>query len=178
MKMKRITFLCAASLMIALASCGKDAEDLVQFAVGEYKYEASYYDNEEDALVDGYYANEKEGELTTDVKPPVSTSKGTLIVEGIEKTVKLRITLDNGMSFETNKIKADSWINPSNCFNFTIPRQETSEGEIKGINVYKNPDKELFQGSFYGYKGDEELKFGFKFLGGDKQAIRFKAEKK
>jgi len=173
---------CIASLMLSFASCSNpDIDELVKHAVSEYNYEARYYNNESDALVRYYYANkqdEKNGNITTDKKDPVRITKGTLIVEGVSDYTKLKITLNSGLSFVSSKIEPDGKINPSNCFSFTIPKQQTSEGEIESFNISKSPDNELSQGTYYGYKGEEELEFGIKFVNTDKQVIRFYATKK
>ena len=172
---------CIISLILSFASCSADIEDLVKHAISEYNYKAMYYKNESDALVRYYYANtqdEKEGNITTDEKDPVKITRGTCIIEGDADYTKLKITLDGGLSFVTSKVEADGKINPSNCFSFKIPRQQTSEGEIESFNIIKSPDNEFSQGSYYGYSGEEELEFGIKFVNTDKQVIRFYATKK
>ncbi|MCL2072516.1 MAG: hypothetical protein FWH18_01220 [Marinilabiliaceae bacterium] len=170
-------FLTIICISLLLSACfNPSVEDLIKRAEGEYNYEASYFRSESDALVHCYSENKKSGSVTCDKNDPFKTEKGWLVIEGTEGNSKIKITLDNGMCFISNKIKRDVVVNPSYTFNFKIPKQTTDEGEIESFACFKNPDNELFHGSFYGFKGDEEIEFGIKFLDGNKYFIRFFAE--
>jgi hypothetical protein len=130
-----------------------------------------YYDNADNAMIYHYYASKDDfddSNSSTFEHPPKSEKEGTLTVKA--NGTKLTVTTGDGLTFTTSAIVEDDvMINPSNCFSFNIPAQQSGESEIESISFTKG-----YQGQFYGWDGDEELEFGIKITGGgNTQYVRF-----
>jgi hypothetical protein len=148
--------------------------DLGAKAEGKYTYTVDYYANEKDAIID--YSGDGWP------KTPNDTGKGNLEVTSIDEHKKLRITLDNGLTFTTSELESDALINPTGSFSFTIPTQTVADNTvITGINIGKSPDGDLWQGNFAlstdfsSGENNYELSFGIKYVDSNKMAMRFTA---